>query len=213
MAPVLVTFSILTWIFLFIGIFFYLFLFFYLFNPKLLKSCPSISYCSPLILAPAVIYVFHTIFHINLIDLPLQDSKGRVFLYFSIPAAILFFACGLYSQLKHNLLVELKNLENTNFMRFTKSLNLNQFKSCHKLLFLRVFSHSYTLNINLLFSELIIIEVLFNCAGLGFASWQHARLLEFQKLIFSMIPLLVCYYSLISIFTIIHQFYLEARVE
>lgn len=136
-----------------------------------------------LILATAGIIGVYALWSVNLI-FPFFHSLTEVEIFFRmfIPTVILFFSSGFAKQIFLNINSENFYWQNKSFYKVGLAMGVDPEYKMRKLVSFRAISLSLGICFPLLFSELIIVEAMFNIHGYGFKMWEAAKNLDFDAL-------------------------------
>jgi len=144
------------------------------------------------LLAPLAIVFCFKFFKINLIagiqsDMNFFEFAGGVF----APAVVLVFASGLASRIFSETFSNLKSWNEMGFVKFAHASGKNVPREIFALTCTKSYAEAFTFCIPTLFAELIVVEALFNCYGIGYQVLSSLREQRFyEALIFSSILIL-----------------------
>lgn len=170
MSPILCSLILFLWFLFFCLFFFYLHLSHFLgLGGKVISLSKKLAFIFPaLLLVPFLSLAAFSFFKWKLIFPSSFHSsflEGAFFLV--IPAFVLFLSSGAaffiydhFSKDKHLLL-------SSQFYKASQAYSLPRFKVCHRFFFLKSFLNGLSQSLPWFFSELIIVEVLFNAKGLA----------------------------------------------
>ncbi len=174
------------------------FYFFFLFLKEFL-NIPS------LVLAPLLISLGYLFFKQNLICPVMIKGNSSLLLYSFFPSLVLAISSGLLQVLLQNISHETNFWQKKPFFIVEKAMGIASYRRLNKIILLKSISDSWYKSLPWIFSELMIIESMFNIPGLGLALWntmKERQLFHAFLLFLSMLGLfLLCH----AIVRFIHQ--------
>lgn len=147
-----------------------------------------------LILGPVVIYYGFHLLDINLLfPMLFEASTTEVLKATAVPAFLLCFAAGLFSRISFGLRRSFDMYRGASFVELTRALGLSARKRLFKLFALKSFLDGLSRSLPWIFSELVIVEALFNAQGLGLALWNFAKMRDLESSLYAAAWLFVLY--------------------
>lgn len=147
-----------------------------------------------LILAPLTLLAAYKIARWNLIypASMLADTMDLILASF-VPSIILFVAAGLPLQIYRFTLMETKYWREKPFFTVAVATGKKTYRQLWPIAGKKSLLTAWHLCLPWLMGELIIIECIFNSPGLGYASWQMARMQKSEELIVPLLTLITIY--------------------
>lgn len=147
-----------------------------------------------LALAALMIFLCYHYFKLNLIfPIHLISDTHIIFLSAIAPAIILLLASGLGKNIVQFSSQEFTRWSTRQFFRTRKSMGLPGLGSVRRLVLMRSLVMSWNISLPWVFSEILIIESVFNAPGLGLSIWQQAKMRDFEGLLMSTLMILIVY--------------------
>lgn len=147
-----------------------------------------------ILLSPLVIALGFRFFGWNIIFPPaLLATKTEWFLHALIPAAILFFASGLWTGISTEIAAWQALARAKPFYRTRLAFGLDPDKALRRLVLGGALTRAWQRALPWVFSELIVLECLFNAPGLGWDIWQRAKERRLEDLTEAIVILLIIY--------------------
>jgi len=147
-----------------------------------------------LAIAPVVIFAAWVTARINLIFPVFEFTGTAEIITASIaPAVILLFGSGLFARIISLARGEWAFWSAKPFVRVDRAFGKNTIRKLSPMIFMRVALQSASDCLPLVFSELVIIESIFNAPGLGFWSWEHAKARDLNSALISIAALFAIY--------------------
>ncbi len=147
-----------------------------------------------LAVAPVVIFAAWITARVNLIFPVFEFTGTAEIITASIaPAAILLFGSGLFARIISLARGEWEFWSAKPFVRVDRAFGKNTTRKLSPMIALRVALQSASDCLPLVFSELVIIESIFNAPGLGFWSWEHAKTRDMNSALLSIAALFAIY--------------------
>lgn len=158
-----------------------------------------------LILAPLTLLAAYKIAAWNLIyPASMLADWWELLLASIIPSIILYIAAGLPLQIYRFISLETNNWREKPFFTVAMAYGKKPYQQLWPIAGKKSLFTAWHLCLPWLFGELIIIECIFNTPGLGYASWQMARMQKTEALIVPLATLVAIYAifsSILWIFT------------
>lgn len=177
------------------------------------SSSPLQVFIPALVLSVLAVTLAYQIFGVNLIfPVHLNASFFDILSAACIPGMILGLASGLYFRLSDELVQEYARWCAKPFILFDLSLGKSSKKTLRRLVLLRALSQGWSACLPWLFSELVIVEALFNAQGLALDAWHMARTRDFAGFLSAIVWLMGLYFVL-SLANWSINFWLGRRLE
>lgn len=159
-----------------------------------------------LILAPLAVAVSFSLWRINLIyPVQLLSSPGRLAVAAIPPAIILVLASGLSQTLIKTLEERYGLWRNRPFAKVALAYGKGPQQALRKVVIFEAFITAWSGSLPWIFSELIVVEAVFNAPGLGLATWQAARERDFDALATALTAMTLGYGILASVSAYFHR--------
>lgn len=147
-----------------------------------------------ILLLPMLIWCAYHLLSINLFfPIDSQDNLGRVFIAAIVPATVLLVTTGLASQIKQLVKAEYEHWSKQVFCQVIQATGRSFQKNVRFLIINRSLGQSWSQCLPWVFSELIIIEIIFGAPGLGLEAWHLAKVRDFSGLATNLITFTVLY--------------------
>lgn len=147
-----------------------------------------------LILAPLTLLAAYEIADWNLIYPASMFAGTRELLLASIiPSIILYIAAGLPLQIYRFTDIETRHWREKPFFTVALASGKKSYRQLWPIAGKKSLLTAWHLCLPWLFGELIIIECIFNSPGLGYASWQMARIQKTDALMIPLVTLVIIY--------------------
>jgi ABC-type dipeptide/oligopeptide/nickel transport system permease component len=152
------------------------------------------SHQPALALAALIIFAAYQMFKINLV-FPVHMITEWYVIFFSAssPAVVLFLASGLGRNIARQIELEYLRWSAKQFYQTRRSLGLSAVAGVRRLVVLRSLLVSWNISLPWIFSEIIIVESIFNAPGLGLAIWRQAKMRDLEGLISTSLTILFLY--------------------
>lgn len=187
------TFYIFTWLalasFLFSGLNFFLARKGYLF----LLARFSLQQPSLLLSAVLIVVAYHLFSSVLFFPVSLLSDRWSVFLHAFVPALVLFVSSGLSSLISSSIKAEYEKWVERPSYRTIQAYSLSDWRLLSRVVWIRGVFSSLTHSLPWLFSELIVVEAIFNAPGLGWSLWNYAKLGSYGDMLVSAASLVLAY--------------------
>lgn len=159
-----------------------------------------------LVLAPLAVALAFDWFHLNLI-FPIEMLATRLELIWAAlpPSIVLVLASGLAPNLTQNVKNRYRHWMHQPFARVALAYGHTPHQALRKIVICESIIAAWTAALPWIFSELIVVEAIFNAPGLGLAAWQAARQQDTTTLLEALISLCCSYAALALLSRIINR--------
>ena len=143
-----------------------------------------------MILGPLTLLLGYGLFRINfLYPIRLDSNAWQAFQACLVPAAILFACSGLLVIVIRQVRQELFFWRQKTFVTVSKAMGLSGDYALRRLVIGKSVVEAWGKCLPWVFGELIIVEVVFNAPGVGYAVWNFAKMRQFESMGLPMILL------------------------
>lgn len=159
----------------------------------------GIALLPALVIAPLAVALAFDWFHLDLIfPVEMLSTRLRLTLAALAPSVVLVLASGLAPTLVRTVNDRFHHWMNQPFARVALAYGQLPQKALRRVVVFEALAAAWTASLPWIFSELIIVEAIFNAPGLGLAAWQAARQQETAALIQALFGL-CCSYGALAI--------------
>ena len=129
-----------------------------------------------LVLGPTAVALSFSLWRLNLIyPVQLLSSIGRLTLAALAPACVLVLASGLSQTLIRTVHDRYILWQGRPFAKVALAYGKTPYRALRRVVILEALTTAWSGSLPWIFSELIVVEAVFNAPGLGLAAWQAAR--------------------------------------